>query len=185
MKQIFLISGKALSGKDSTANFLFKKLIGKSLIIHNSDMLKFIATQYLGWNGNKDENGRALLQVLGTEKTKLALNKPLFWTERVCDIIEILKNDYDYFFVPDTRFKSEIYYPQSRFTEHIYSLRVERLNFDNGLTKKQKEHISETDLDDFKFDYTIKSQSGLDNLEKEIDYFIKIYTIWQLQKNTL
>lgn len=172
MKQIFLLSGFAQAGKDSTANFLKQKLSGKTLIIHNADALKFIAKEYLGWNGEKDEKSRTMLQLLGTENTKIKLNKPFFWVEKVCDVIEILQNDFDYFCVPDTRFISEIRYPQARFPNMVTTVRVHRLNFDNGLTLEQKNHISERELVDFEHDYDIYSESGLDNLEREVDEFI-------------
>jgi hypothetical protein len=173
---ILLLSGLAQSGKDSTANILKEKLLPKkSLIIHNADYLKYIASQYLGWNGEKTEENRTMLQLLGTEKTKIALNKPLFWIEKTCDIIEILKNDFDYFMIPDTRFMSEIYYPKSRFPNDVITIRVHRLNFDNGLTETQKNHISETELVNFKHDYDIISESGLDKLEVEINKFISLY----------
>jgi hypothetical protein len=173
MKRIFLISGYAQHGKDSTANFLKQKLHGNSLIIHNADYLKYIAKQYFGWDGNKDEKGRTLLQQLGTEKTKIELKKSFFWIEKVCDIIELTQNLYDYFLVPDTRFLSEIYYPLAKFPYHIFTIRVVRLNFDNGLTKCQKNHISETELSRYDHDYKIVSESGLDKLEAEVDIFIK------------
>ena len=172
MKQILTISGYAQHGKDSVANFLKQKLPGKTLIIHNADYLKFIAKTYLNWDGNKDENSRTMLQQLGTERTKIKLNKPLYWTEKVCDIIEIFQDDFDYFCIPDTRFVSEIRYPQSRFPNFVKTIRVHRLNFDNGLTPEQKFHISERELVDFPHDYSIYSETGLINLEKEVDAFI-------------
>ncbi len=173
-KTILLISGRAQAGKDSTANILKEKLLPeKCLIIHNADYLKFIASKYMSWNGVKDEASRTMLQELGTEKTKFKLNKPLFWTHIVCDTIEILQNDFDYFLVPDTRFKSEIYYPMARFPDKVKTVRVHRLNFDNGLTVAQKNHISEKELENFKHDIDIYSESGLDKLEIEINKLLE------------
>jgi len=173
VKQIFLISGKAMSGKDSTANLLKEKINGKSLIIHNADYLKYIAKEYMGWNGQKDKQGRALLQNLGTEKVRMGLGKPLFWVEKSCDVIDILKDDYDYFLIPDTRFRNEVFLPNARFPSCVTSIRVERLNFYNGLTEEQQQHLSEIDLDNFDFDYRVISENGLDNLEIEVDKLIK------------
>jgi len=174
MKKIYLISGKAQSGKDSTANFLKEKLDGKSLIIHNADYLKYMAKEYMGWDGEKGEVGRGILQFLGTEKVRIGLKKPLFWVEKTCDVIDILENEFDYFLVPDTRFLNEIYLPKARFPNCVSSIRINRLNFDNGLTKSQKNHPSETGLDNFNFDYYINSESGLDNLEIEIEKILNI-----------
>ena len=177
MKQILLISGKARHGKDSVANFLKQKLDGKTLIIHNADMLKFIAMQYLDWNGSKDSEGRRILQTLGTEKIRLGMNKPLFWVEKSCEIIEIFKDDFEYFIIPDCRFLNEMYYPQAKFPKFVTTIRVIRDHFESDLTEEQKHHLSEVELDYFQHDYIIESESGLDNLEKEVDYFIKEYNI--------
>jgi hypothetical protein len=172
MKKIILISGLAQHGKDSVANFLKQKLNGKSLIIHNADYLKYIAKQYMNWNGSKDEIGRNILQLLGTEKVRIGNNKPLFWTEKSCDIIDIFYNDFDYFIIPDTRFKNEIFYPKARFPDKIITIRVIRKNYESPLNEEQKNHLSEKDLINFPHDFYIESESGLDNLEKEIDKII-------------
>lgn len=172
MKKIFLISGFAQHGKDSTGNILKKLLPGNLLIIHNADLLKFYAKQYMGWNGEKDEKGRTLLQWLGTEKVRYQYD-PLFWIKRTCDIIKIYENDYDYFAVCDTRYKNEIYYPMAIFPNRVITIRVSRLFFDNGLTEEQKKHPSETELIGFQHDYCITSKSGLDKLQKEIENIIE------------
>jgi len=173
MKQIFTISGHAFSGKDSVANFLKKKLDGNTLILHYADRLKDIAKNYLGWDGNKDFKGRSFLQFLGSDLVRIKLNKPLFWVKSVCDIIEIIQDRYDYFCISDCRFQNEVYYPMACFPNMVTTVYVNRLNFDNGLTVEQKEHMSETSLDNFNFDYVIKSESGLDKLEIEVDKFLQ------------
>lgn len=168
MKRIILISGKAESGKDTTAKLLQQKLKGKSLIIHYSDYLKFICQTYFGWNGIKDEYGRNLLQSFGTEKVRK--RNPNFWVDAVCRLIDILRDDFDYFIIPDTRFPNEIDLPIWFFGRgRVITIRVERLNYTNTLTRKQQNHPSETALDNYLFDYYIRSESGIDKLEKEID----------------
>lgn len=173
MKKIFLISGYAQHGKDSTANILKNKLPGKSLIIHNADYLKYIAKQYMGWDGNKDEYGRTLLQTLGTEKVRIEFGQPLFWIEKSCDIIDLFKNDYDYFMIADTRYCNEVFYPKARFPNNVVTIRINRLNFDNGLTNEQKNHISEKELAQFEHDWYIWSENGLDKLEIEVNKIIE------------
>jgi hypothetical protein len=175
MKHIFLLSGQGQHGKDSTAIFLKEKLQGSTLIIHYADYLKFIAKNYMGWSGEKDVAGRTLLQLLGTERVKYDLKKPLYWVERVCDIIEIVYDQYDYFCVPDVRFISEIHYPEARFPQKTSSIRITRLNFDNGFTLEQKNHISELELVHYPHDYYITSESGLDKLEIEVNKFLIEY----------
>ena len=177
MDKIFLISGQAQHGKDSTANFLKQKLSGKTLILHNADYLKYIAKQYMDWNGEKNELGRTLLQTLGTERVRWELKRPLYWIEKSCDVIDILNDYYNYFAIADTRYINEIYYPQARFPNKVISVRIHRLNFDNGLTDLQKNHVSETELINFKHDYDIYSESGLNNLKIEVDKFISAFNL--------
>lgn len=168
MRKIFAISGFAQHGKDSTANILGKLLGGRFLLVHNADYLKYVCKQYMDWNGKKDEDGRQLLQKIGTDRIRLGMNKPLFWIQKTCEIIEVFENDYDYFMIPDCRFFNEVFYPKAIFPYSVTTIRVHRLDFDNGLTQEQKNHPSEMELADFKHDFHIYSKSGLDNLEIKI-----------------
>ena len=168
MNRIFGLSGKAFSGKDSTALIMKKYLPGKSLILHNADLLKYYCKEYLGWDGQKNDEGRKLLQTFGSEKVRYGLNKPLFWIEKTCDAIEILQNDFDYFFIADQRFKNEVYYLNARFPDKVTSIYVERLNFNSPLTPEQQNHVSEVELDNFDFDIRIRSESGLEKLAVQI-----------------
>lgn len=166
---IFLLSGKAQNGKDSVADIMMKKLSGKSIKIAMADYLKFMATKYYGWDGEKDEKGRTILQWLGTDKIREKLGWDTFHVERVCQDIKIIEDTYDYVFIPDARFKNEMYYTQAKFPYNTTTIHIERLGFDSPLTEEQKKHRSENDLDGFQYDYTIKSGSGLDILEQQID----------------
>lgn len=71
MKHIGLI-GLAGSGKDTAAKALYR--IGYIRAAF-ADQVKWLARQF-GWNGNKDERGRALLQDLGMAARKY---DPYFW----------------------------------------------------------------------------------------------------------
>ena len=73
--------------------------------------------------------------------------------------------------IPDCRFVNELdSYDEDWDT---ITVRVNRLNFKSPLTLEQQNHISETALDTYNFDYVIESESGLDNLEKEVDKFLE------------
>lgn len=139
------------------------------LIINYADLLKFYCKKYFGWDGEKDEHGRTLLQKIGTEKVRNKNNN--FWVDRVIDFAIIFEEDYDYILIPDCRFKNEI----ERWNENKFnyiSLRVERLNYQNSLTPEQQLHISETALDNYEFDYYIKTKNK-EELEQEVSKFIK------------
>ena len=51
-------------------------------------------------------------------------------------------------------------------------LRVERPNFDNGLTEAQKNHPSEVDMDNYNFDYLIYNDSDIKSLKAKVENFI-------------
>lgn len=145
MTKVILISGKAQHGKDTCAKYMKKYLEdnGKTCkIIHYGDLLKYICRKYMGWNGKKDEAGRALLQHVGTDIIRK--RNPDFWVEYMRSFIEACPI-WDYVLIPDVRFPNEIEYMDRYF--NVWAIRINRPNFDNGLTEEQKNHISETALD--------------------------------------
>ena len=83
----------------------------------------------------------------------------------------MFKNEWNYVLISDCRFSNEL----NRYDEtwNTTTVRVNRLNFESNLTLEQKNHISETALDDYHFDYVINSESGLDKLEKEVNKFLE------------
>lgn len=165
-------SGKAEHGKTSMANIMKMRLeaIGKKvLMINNADYLKFIAKEYFGWNGNKDEEGRGLLQKLGTDIIRIKNNQFDFHVESVYRIINLFKDEFDYFLIPDCRFLNEYEYLLER-NVNIVSVRVNRINYKSSLTEEQLKHISETALDEYNFNYVFNVEEGLEN----VDYYISV-----------
>ena len=67
--KVICISGKAQHGKDTTAGYL-KELLeargNKVLVTQYGDLVKYICATFFAWDGQKDENGRTLLQYVGT-----------------------------------------------------------------------------------------------------------------------
>lgn len=162
MPKVILISGKARHGKDCFAQAFEGKaaLNGKKcLIIKYADILKFICMKYFYWDGEKDNNGRTLLQYVGTDLARV--NNPNIWVNCVIEIVKGLKTEFDYILIPDTRFPNEIQEWMGKEFDYI-SVRVNRLNedktpFDNGLSQEQKSHPSETALDGYVFDYVVNN----------------------------
>jgi hypothetical protein len=171
--KIILISGKAQHGKDTTANIL-KTLLEKDnkrvLIAHYGDLVKYVCKTFFGWNGEKDEYGRSLLQRIGTDEVRKVF--PNFWVHFIKDMLTIFPNEWDYVLIPDTRFLNEVQVFKNSKWDTI-TLRVHRLNFISPLTIEQQNHPSETALDNYIFDYYINSEFGLDKLEVEVNKFVK------------
>ena len=172
---IITISGKAEHGKTATANILKEMLEKKGykcLVMNFADRLKYMAKTYFGWNGKKDIEGRTLLQWLGTEYVRS--RDPDFWVNSIISDINILDDLFDYFIIADCRFSNEVNCFKELGEPYI-SIQVKRLKFENSLTEEQRSHPSETELDNFEFDYIIESESGLNNLEIEVNKFFMKY----------
>jgi len=169
--KIILISAKAQNGKSETAKILKNKLESKNnkvLITAYGNLVKFICEKFFDSNGQKNEHNRSLWQYVGTDVIRK--QKPNYWVDFIIDIISMFPNEWDYVIIDDCRFINEIH----RWNEEwdTTTVRVNRLNFESSLTTEQKNHPSETELDNYNFDYVINAESGLDKLEKEVDKFI-------------
>lgn len=166
--KVILISGKAQHGKDTSANIMQDRLIsdGKRVLsIHYADLLKHICRHYFQWNGLKDVEGRKLLQRVGTDVIRK--EKPDFWVDFIITILSMFKDEWDYVIIPDCRFANEI--ERMKETFDTVCIRVNRPGFSNGLTKAQRQHPSETSLDDYPFDYNIINEGDIDDLVKKIN----------------
>ena len=160
MPKIILVSGKAQHGKDAFSERLRKELAkkGKSVhVVHYADALKGIAEYFYGWDGEKDKKGRSLLQRLGTENGRKVNEN--FWVEMLANILKLEPFcSSDYLIISDCRFPNEINYWDSSDYPH-YSVRMTRLNFSSNLTEEQKNHPSETALDNYSFDFEVETES--------------------------
>lgn len=170
--KVILISGKARHGKDTTANFLRTALESDGysvLIAHYGDLLKYICRTYFGWNGEKDEYGRTLLQKVGTDAIRS--QRPDYWVDFVTGVMELFPGEWDYVLIPDCRFPNEVdRVKEAGFdTTHV---RVVRENFVSPLSSEQQAHPSETSLDDVAADYYIKNNGSLKDLSEAVIGFL-------------
>ena len=174
--KIILISGKAQHGKDTFAKTLqlyFEPYNTK--IVHFADALKFVCSQYYDWNGVKDNLGRTILQRVGTEVVRA--QDEHFWTDFAARLIKTFKY-VDYVIIPDWRFDEEIERLSDYFNfEDIIKVRVDRGSYvPPQMTETQLKHRSETELDDYPFDFIIDNTADLSQLEesaKELVRYLK------------
>ena len=182
--QIILSSGKSQSGKDTAAKLIENHLQENGynvLTIHFADLVKFYATQYWGWNGEKDRNGRALLQMIGT--TIMRNRYPTYWAEIVAKFIDAV-NEINYFqvvLIPDWRFINEyetVYDYAQLSHQKIITIRINRYNEDGSLyinpqmNERQATHISECELDNFPFEWVVENKGTLEDLKNSIYYIV-------------
>lgn len=164
--KVILISGKARNGKDTVAEILEKKLKsdGKTVLtIHYSDILKFICSKYLGWDGKKDEAGRELLQHVGTDIIRA--HDPDYLINFVTSVINFF--DWDYVIIPDCRLPDEITKIQDKGFDTIH-IRVTRDSASNKLSKHAQSHITETALDDYPADAYIANDGTIGELKQKV-----------------
>ena len=164
--KVILISGKAEAGKDSTFDILNALIPDefKKIRMAYGDYVKDTAEKLWGWNGKKDEKGRALLQWWGTDYVRARY--PDFWVETVVRLARVIKDEVNYLVITDVRFPNEITaWNKNEFD--VLTVRVERPGHENALTEEQRNHISETALDNWPFDITLKAKT-LTELSREI-----------------
>ena len=111
MKGTIILSGKSGSGKDMTAQFMKEELAKhgqKALVIHYADAVKWFCRDFLDWDGKKDEVGRTLLQMVGTDIVRA--KHPNFWVGIVVGLIQAFEpyKDFDVAIIPDARFPNEV-----------------------------------------------------------------------------
>lgn len=178
--KVICISGKAQHGKDTTAEEISRQLRedhdSKVLITHYADLVKYVCRQFFGWNGEKDDAGRSLLQMVGTDIVRK--QRPNYWADFVADMITMFEGMWDYVLIPDCRFPNECRIMKDRFGAH--SVRVIRYKdetcdevFENSLTDEQKKHPSETSLDHYDFDSYISNPGTEEGLKKSVSEWIK------------
>ena len=143
--KVILISGKARHGKDTTAGFLRSALEadGNSVLVaHYGDLVKYVCKTFFGWNGEKDEAGRTLLQ-------------------------KFFPGEWDYVLIPDCRFPNEVDYIKNAGFDAVH-LRIVREGFVSPLTPEQQAHPSETALDNVQADYYITNNGSLKDLQNSV-----------------
>lgn len=169
--KVIAISGHAKNGKDTVANIIENELEMNGFrvqIIHYADLLKFICKRYLGWNGKKDEEGRTLLQEVGTYGFRW--HDPNFWVDFVATVLEVLGDRWDYVLIPDTRFPNEIDVLKEKGFD-VTHLRVVRSDANTGLTEEQQKHESETALDDVEPDVYVLNNGTFSELVAAMQEF--------------
>ena len=172
MKKIILVSAKARNGKDAVAELAKQELELKGekvLICHYADLLKYICKTFFDWNGIKDDNGRTILQHVGTDVIRVKNHAPDYWVDFIANLLWMFYDEWDYILIPDTRFPNELERMIDNFgKERITSIRVNRPHFDSGMTQEQLNHPSECALDDYEFDYYIENNGTLEDLQLKV-----------------
>ncbi len=163
--KIFILSGKAKSGKNMVADFIEEYYSDKKCIqLSYAYYLKQYIKKITNWDGKEENKPRDLLQSLGIDLIKKIDQKLLI--RRVMEDIKVYSYFYDVIIVTDARLKEEVEEPKNIF--NCITIRINKN--DNNLTDKQRKHITETDLDNYqKFDYIIENKNINETKKQMID----------------
>lgn len=169
--QIIGLSGKKQSGKDELAKYIKEILMPTKVYrLAFADELKYELAEAIGCSipylEEHKEQLRLLLQAWGTEFRRNLIDKD-YWVKKLAFKITRLPNDV-VVVIPDVRFLNE-----AELITKVggYMIRVDRssMNTDN--------HISETELDNYPFNFIIDNNSTLEELRNQIEKFLELNQI--------
>ena len=193
---IIALSGKFRSGKDTVAQMISLKLISKNIVTRRvafADSLKEIVEIITGEkrsivNGKyfsypvydfteKQKNNfldgwgltlGTMLQKLGTDVLRDGFNKQI-WINCVINKIKDLPPE-EIVIITDVRFKNEL---EMLKRKGCVCIRIEGDPIKAAEeSTRNKQHQSETDLDDMVFDYHIVNDGSLEDLDKKINIIV-------------
>lgn len=157
------ISGKKLAGKDALCSALSRQYGAKCKRIAFADALKhevsIACNVSLGFIETHKAQFRPVLQWWGTD-FKRYFHGDNYWVQQtLAQLVEEYRNGLELAVIPDVRFKSEAAVIKELGGMLIRIARPTQM-IDN--------HISETDLDDYKgFDHIVINNGTLDDLDHE------------------
>lgn len=165
--KIFLISGKAESGKNTVADLIkeyYLKQNEKSVVTSYAKYIKQLAIELTDWDGIDENKPRTLLQDIGS-MIRNDIHNEEYFVNRIIDDIKVYREFVDNVIIADVRLPLEITKIKENYSD-VYTLKINKENKNNQLNKMQQNHITEIALDNFKdFDYIIDNNSSLDNLK--------------------
>ena len=159
--KIIGITGPLNSGKSQSALFM-QKFEPESIIIPFAKALKDFAFQ-MGWDGKKDERGRRLLQLLGTDVGRKCISEDI-WVKHWWKATQV--NQTKLIIADDLRFNNEA----QRIKENggIVIQVVGRCEF-------LKTHESEMGIDPRYVDHFLPNDGTLIDLQKKCDIIVDGY----------
>ena len=166
--KIILIGGQANSGKDSTAEFIdeYYRDKGKDVVnIQIAYYIKMYAKQIAKWDGDNETKPRQLLQDLGTELIRKQIDN-YFFIKRILQDIDIYSRYFDVITISDGRLPEEFEEISKAYPETV-TIHVIRPGYVSHLTKGQKAHLTESLVDDIKYEYEVINDGTLEDLEKK------------------
>lgn len=186
MERIYLIHAKAQSGKDTCAEYMKEVYEAKGkrvLIIAFADYVKFVLDKYYHTPACRTPEYRTRIQSFATDQVRKSV--PNYWAEVVAQLLYAIRDDFDIVIIPDWRFKNELSALEFYLMDEVHMgqiaivkmflYRIKNQETDH-MTDDQRQHQSETELDNFvNFDYNILNKTGcLDETKEHLKSIIEV-----------
>jgi hypothetical protein len=165
----FMFSGSAFAGKSTCADILGGIAKSDSLVNDKFSLatkVKELAVQF-GWDGKKDERGRALLQAIGN--TARSYDQDVF-ARTLLERVEFSDSyPYDMICIDDWRFPNELSFIRNNLLYKPVTIRVLRPDAPIKLEGDLALDESERSLDNHEFDYVVENfEDSLDKLHNDL-----------------
>ena len=168
--KIFIVSGKARAGKDTTCCFIHNYVEQKKLKVINLQFayyIKMYAKNITNWDGSDETKPRKLLQELGTDIIRNKIDDN-FFINRIIDDIKVYSYFFDVITISDARLPKELDSIYNNF-DNVVKIKLERPDFENNLDNKERKHITEIGLDNYNdYNYEIKNDGTLEDLNNKV-----------------
>ena len=151
--------GGAGSGKSTLAKKLAEHLKVEPKIISFAEPLKRIALQ-MGWDGKKDEKGRKLLQLLGTECGRDCVDLKIWLKHWVMSVFH--SRDFPLIVSDDMRFQNEI-----DLVKKVGGVTI-KITGRNDISEARSAHASEDQASDDCFDFVLNNDGNLGKLDSMV-----------------
>ena len=163
--KLFLVAGKAGSGKNEVANII-KNRLSNTVVTSFSKYIKLFTLELTDWDGRDITKPREYLQNMGDNLRAIDEN---FLTKRIIEDMEVYKSlGILNVVISDVRLINEIEYLKNAKDIDVISIRVNSDSSTRMLTDLEKEHHTELELDNYdKFDYVINNDFNQE-LEKDV-----------------
>ena len=172
--KVFIVAGKAGSGKSEVAKFINEYYIYKldtCVVTQYSKYLKNFAVELTEWDGISENKPRQFLQEFGS---KIRAYNSEFFTNRMLEDINIYElAGIHNVIISNARMPEEIEVLKNNL-DNVYSIYVENQFSQSKLTIEEQSHITEVALDNYNdFDYTIANDGSKEDLKNKIFKFLE------------
>ncbi|HAB66901.1 MAG TPA: hypothetical protein DCE23_05995, partial [Firmicutes bacterium] len=141
--KLFLIAGKAGSGKNEVADII-KKNLNNSIVTGFSKYIKLFALEFTNWDGRDFHKPRAVLQSIGDTLRSVRED---FLTKRIKeDLLVYKKLGIENVIVSDVRLINEIEYFKKEKDIEVITIRVNTKTSKKNLNESEKNHRTELEL---------------------------------------